>query len=172
MPAAVETTRLIVALAQPLLVHGVVRVAEQVGGIAIVACASTQASFRSIVAREMADVVLVDAAWCDDVELAGVDADILRFGEPSGLPVTCSAEELVEAVRRGRAPDTIGASLTEREREVLQLSARGLSVSEIGRRLCIAPATVKTHLQHIYGKLGVSNRAAAVATALRMHLIH
>jgi two-component system nitrate/nitrite response regulator NarL len=61
--------------------------------------------------------------------------------------------------------------LTAREREVLMLIAEGLSAPEIGRRLYLSPATVKTHLQHLYGKLGVSDRAAAVAAAMRRGLL-
>jgi two-component system nitrate/nitrite response regulator NarL len=61
--------------------------------------------------------------------------------------------------------------LTSREREILSLTAEGLSGPEIGRRLFLSPATVKTHLQHLYGKLGVSDRAAAVAEAMRRGLL-
>lgn len=61
--------------------------------------------------------------------------------------------------------------LTPREQEILALTAEGLSAPEIGRRLYLSPATVKTHLQHLYGKLGVSDRAAAVAEAMRRGLL-
>jgi DNA-binding CsgD family transcriptional regulator len=57
--------------------------------------------------------------------------------------------------------------LTRRELEVLMLAAEGLSVREIAQGLAIAGATVKTHLEHIYAKLGVGDRSAAVACALR-----
>ena len=63
-----------------------------------------------------------------------------------------------------------GPRLTEREQEVLRLTADGLSGPEIGRELHLSPATVKTHLQHVYEKLGVSDRAAAVAEAMRRKL--
>jgi ATP/maltotriose-dependent transcriptional regulator MalT len=61
--------------------------------------------------------------------------------------------------------------LTRRELEVLQLAAQGLSGHEIQSRLLVSGSTVKTHFEHIYLKLGVSNRVAAVATALREGLI-
>jgi two-component system nitrate/nitrite response regulator NarL len=61
--------------------------------------------------------------------------------------------------------------LTPREREIVKLTAEGLSTPEVGKRLYLSPATVKTHLQHVYGKLGVSDRAAAVAEAMRRGLL-
>jgi two-component system nitrate/nitrite response regulator NarL len=61
--------------------------------------------------------------------------------------------------------------LSAREREILKLIADGLSAPRIGARLHLSPATVKTHLQHIYEKLGVSERAAAVAAAMRRGLL-
>lgn len=61
--------------------------------------------------------------------------------------------------------------VTEREREVLRLTANGLSANRIGEELHLSPATVKTHLGSAYEKLGVSDRAAAVATAIRLGLL-
>lgn len=61
--------------------------------------------------------------------------------------------------------------LSLREVEVLTLAARGLSVCKIAETLTISPATVKTHLEHIYRKLGVRDRTAAVAHALRAGFI-
>lgn len=61
--------------------------------------------------------------------------------------------------------------LSDREREVLRLTADGLSAPEIGKALHLSPATVKTHLQNLYAKLEVSDRAAAVAVALRRGLL-
>jgi DNA-binding CsgD family transcriptional regulator len=57
--------------------------------------------------------------------------------------------------------------LTPREVEALRLVADGYTGSEIAARLSISPATVATHMGHIYERLGVSNRAAAVAVAIR-----
>jgi DNA-binding CsgD family transcriptional regulator len=61
--------------------------------------------------------------------------------------------------------------LTRREREVLQLAADGRSVRDIADELYVSVGTIKTHFQHIHSKLGVTNRAAAVASALRLGLI-
>jgi len=63
------------------------------------------------------------------------------------------------------------ARLTEREIEVLRLTAEGLHRAEIAAQLAVSPLTVKTHFEHIYAKLGVGERAAAVALALRTGLI-
>jgi PAS domain S-box-containing protein len=61
--------------------------------------------------------------------------------------------------------------LTQRETEVLRLAADGLSAPGIAERLVLSPSTVRTHFQHIYEKLGVGGRVAAVAQALRTGLI-
>ncbi|MFF1277792.1 response regulator [Streptomyces marokkonensis] len=73
------------------------------------------------------------------------------------------ASRLVSAVRAPRTPGN--EPLSAREREVLVLVARGTSNREIARELFISEATVKTHLTHIFGKLGARDRAAAVAVA-------
>lgn len=61
--------------------------------------------------------------------------------------------------------------LTRREAEVLQLLADGLGVSAISRRLFISESTTKTHVGKIYAKLGASNRAQALMTAVRLELV-
>lgn len=61
--------------------------------------------------------------------------------------------------------------LTPREQEILVLMSRGLSGPEIARQIFISPSTVKSHTEKLYDKLGVSDRAAAVATAMRMGLL-
>jgi DNA-binding NarL/FixJ family response regulator len=68
-------------------------------------------------------------------------------------------------VDRVRTPAAAQQPLSSREREVLALVAKGTGNREIARLLFISEATVKTHLTHLYAKLGVSDRAAAVATA-------
>ncbi|MEU7476547.1 response regulator transcription factor [Lentzea sp. NPDC042327] len=70
------------------------------------------------------------------------------------------ATRLVGQVRRP-AP----APLSQRELEVLELIARGSTNREAAKRLFISETTVKTHLLHVYAKLGVNDRAAAVAVA-------
>src|SRR2546421_960939 len=62
-------------------------------------------------------------------------------------------------------------ALSDREREVLKLVAGGFSAPDIAERMHVSPTTVKTHLQRLYQKLGVSERAAAVAEAMRRRLL-
>jgi two-component system, NarL family, response regulator DegU len=81
--------------------------------------------------------------------------------------VVALAEELSQAKERDRKAET----LTAREIEVLQLLAFGHTNRDIAEKLFISPDTVKTHLEHIFEKLGASDRTAAVAEALRRRLI-
>ena len=67
----------------------------------------------------------------------------------------------------GRAPDAI----TTRETEVLQLLAFGNTNKQIAEHLGISPDTVKAHLEHVFAKLGVADRAEAVAVAIRHGLV-
>jgi DNA-binding CsgD family transcriptional regulator len=68
------------------------------------------------------------------------------------------------ALARGRAPATL--PVTPREREVLEWLAAGKTDREIGDILGLSPRTVQKHLQHVYEKLGVETRTAAVMRAL------
>jgi two-component system nitrate/nitrite response regulator NarL len=74
-------------------------------------------------------------------------------------------------VRELRRREAHAPALTEREREVLALAAEGVTTPEIAARLELSAATVKTHLHKAYEKLGVTDRAAAVALALRRGLL-
>jgi two-component system nitrate/nitrite response regulator NarL len=86
----------------------------------------------------------------------------------SVLPTEVAAG-LVGEIRL-RSPSETPA-LTDREREILRLIAAGKSFPEIASGLYIGVTTVKTHMQHVYEKLGVSDRAAAVAEGIRRRLI-
>ena len=119
------------------------------------------------------------------------DADILRAVEAGAagyLLKDATAAELAEAVRAAARGETVLApsvaarlvnhvrrplreSLSARETEVLALVARGRTNAEIGRALFISEATVKTHLLRAFGKLGVSDRTAAVTTAIERGLL-
>lgn len=119
------------------------------------------------------------------------DRDVLpaiEAGATGYLLKDAPRDELVRAVRAAYAghsvlaPSVAGAlrglvggrtpeSLSPREIEVLELVAEGATNQVAARRLMISETTVKTHLMHIYTKLGVRDRASAVATAFQRGLI-
>jgi two-component system nitrate/nitrite response regulator NarL len=84
------------------------------------------------------------------------------------LSPTIESGVLQQIRLRGEETDN---RLTPREQEVLKLISEGRSAPEIAARLYIEPSTVKSHLQNIYEKLGVSERAAAVAEGMRRGLL-
>ncbi len=86
----------------------------------------------------------------------------------AGQPVLAPsvAGRLIGQVRRGPEP-----GLSPRELEVLRLVAAGTTNREAARRLLVSEATVKTHLLHLYEKLGVKDRAAAVSEAYQRGLL-
>jgi two-component system, NarL family, nitrate/nitrite response regulator NarL len=79
------------------------------------------------------------------------------------------ATGLVDQIRLRSQPSV--PVLSAREREVLQGFARGLSIPQLAAEMYLAASTVKTHAQRLYEKLGVSDRAAAVAVAMRNGLL-
>ena len=119
------------------------------------------------------------------------DADILRAietGATGYLLKDAPREELFGAIRmvaEGKSPlaPAVAARLMQRMRgpaekalsareiEVLELVAQGRSNKEIARRLWISETTVKSHMLHVFGKLGVTDRTAAVTEALRRGIL-
>jgi len=83
-------------------------------------------------------------------------------GEPC-LPATLTRQLLQHCSQPAERRD----GLTEREGELLRLVAKGLSNPEIAERLHVAEGTVRTHLTHVFGKLGADNRVEATLFALR-----
>ena len=81
-----------------------------------------------------------------------------------------SAINVAYALAIGTAPNfarlTRSSVLTEREREILAYAASGRGNKDIADQLCVSADTVKTHLHHIYRKLGVAGRVEAILTYL------
>ncbi|MFI8338464.1 response regulator [Streptomyces sp. NPDC085639] len=136
-----------------------------------------------ITARPGAPRVLVLTTYDTDADiLAAVEA-----GASGYLLKDAPPEELAAAVRTAAAGQsalapavalrlmdrmrTPAEALTKRELEVLQLVADGLSNQQISKQLFLSQATVKSHLVHVYAKLGVDSRTAAVAAAATRRLI-
>jgi DNA-binding NarL/FixJ family response regulator len=130
-----------------------------------------------------AHVLVLTTYDTDDDVLPAVEA-----GATGYLLKDAPREELVRAVRaasRGESvlsPSVAGRvltrmrqpardSLSQRELEVLRLVANGVPTREAAATLFVSEATIKTHLLHIYDKLGVRDRAAAVGEAYRRHLL-
>src|SRR5919199_1023086 len=100
-------------------------------------------------------------------EVCDAIATIARGGTAFAPEVQAGlAAQIQERERSGAAPQ-----LSDREREVLHLIAEGLSAPEIGKRIHLSTTTVKSHLHTLYEKLGVSDRAAAVAEGMRRGLL-
>jgi DNA-binding NarL/FixJ family response regulator len=117
------------------------------------------------------------------------DEDIyraLQAGAKGYLLKDMFGEELIEAIRgvhagKQRIPAVVaqrlaermvGPSLTSRELEVLKCIVAGKSNREIGTDLSISEATVKTHINNLLGKLGVSDRTQAATSALQRGIVH
>lgn len=116
--------------------------------------------------------------------------EALQAGAISYLLKSVSVDELAEAIRAACAGRSTLASeavqallqtsqqkvtqdydLTSREREVLALMVEGLNNPDIAERLCVSYSTARAHVSNILFKLGVSNRAEAIALALRRKLV-
>jgi len=91
---------------------------------------------------------------------------VMRGEMPLSLPVAAKVRQAALG-EPGRAEQRPLARLTEREREVLALMARGLSNAEIAKELVITEHTVKFHVGNIYAKLGVRTRVEAILVAVR-----
>ncbi|WP_439658368.1 response regulator [Lentzea sp. HUAS TT2] len=136
------------------------------------------AAIRELAKRGVPSRVLVLTTYDTDSHVLPA----IEAGATGYLLKEAPREELVRAVEaaaRGQAvlSPTVAtrllgqvrkpapAPLSQRELEVLELIAQGSTNREAGKRLFISETTVKTHLLHVYAKLGVNDRAAAVAAA-------
>jgi two-component system nitrate/nitrite response regulator NarL len=136
---------------------------------------------RSVIREKLPSRVLMLSA-----ESSGtVVSEAMAMGAAGYLTKTADADAIgdaVSAVGRGqtvlgdavrdRPAQPTGPALTPRELEILALAAEGNSGPQIARELVVSPATVKTHLKNLYEKLGVTDRAAAVAEGIRRGLLN
>jgi DNA-binding NarL/FixJ family response regulator len=105
----------------------------------------------------------------DDIRAA---IELVAAGEAALDPAV--QHHVVAAVAGGAAsatgqgePSALPDDLTPREAEVLTLIAEGLTNAEIAERLVVSPTTVKSHINHLFGKAGIRDRAQAVNYAYR-----
>ncbi len=140
---------------------------------------------RRIMAQRPDAHVLVLAATADPPHvLAAIDAGALGFllkdSDPTaigdGIRAAARGESpldprLASTLVRDRHSRRAGVKLTDREAEVLALAAQGMLNKQIARTLGIGEKTVKAHLGRVYERLGVTNRADAVAWALDSDLV-
>ncbi|MFE5810698.1 response regulator transcription factor [Streptomyces sp. NBC_01232] len=142
------------------------------------------AATAAIVAAPVTTRVLILTTYDTDVEIErAVEAGAIGY-----LLKDTTREQLVSAIHSAARGETVLAprvaerlvarmrqpapvALTARELDVLSAVADGLSNSDIGRRLVIAEATVKTHLLRVFAKLDVSDRTHAVVTAMERGLL-
>lgn len=145
------------------------------------------AATARILAREPRIRVLILTTYeSDDQILAAIEAGaagyLLKAAPESeilaGLRATARGETALAPsaaaalVRRTTGKPSTGPSLSPRELEVLQLVAQGNSNPAIGRTLFLSETTVKTHLGHVFEKLGVNDRTRAVTRAMELGLLH
>jgi two-component system, NarL family, nitrate/nitrite response regulator NarL len=105
-------------------------------------------------------------------EVVGVAASEADLPVSADVVLVARApEDLLPPARPTRSDAVAGTVLTNREREILALLADGLANKQIAARLGISKNTVKTHLELLFDKLGVSSRAEAVATGVRRGLL-
>ena len=180
-----EQIRVMVVDDQALVREGLMTLLDAAAGIAPVAAAADGEEAVRLAARHRPDVVLTthaDEASILDALSAGArgyltkDAGIAEISRAVHAaaahqavldPVAQSA--LIEAATAGAhragpssTPPSLPDDLTPREAEVLSLIARGLSNGEIASTLVVSEATVKTHINHVFAKIGARDRAQAV----------
>lgn len=123
---------------------------------------------RELRRRGSGPPVLALTTFDDDEVLAGV----LRAGATGFVLKGVPAEDLQQAVRAVAAGGAwLDPAVTGREREVLALIGRGRTNAEISRELVVGEGTIKTHINHLFTKLGLRDRAAAIVFAFDHDLV-
>lgn len=162
-----EATLLVIGAVRDVPPRELVRRAKERHGWVVVLLDHVGRDELVSIASEGADALLVRSGTPDDV------ADALARIERGERVISPALVPLLVGVRGAtpEAHDTGDGVLTRKELEVLARLAQGLSNREIADVLYITPATVKTHLAHIYTKLGVTGRQEALAKAVSLGLL-
>lgn len=103
---------------------------------------------------------------CDTITVTCEQSHASTLAVPTETLLACPPES-----RQLSESTALVEALSERELEVLQLIATGLSNRKVAQQLVIMPGTVKKHLEHIYSKLNVHNRTEAIARARMLHML-
>jgi two-component system nitrate/nitrite response regulator NarL len=139
----------------------------ELDGMAVLRCVREE----SLPTRVVLVSATVDAAQARAALDAGASALLSKEATRERICAAIAAAARGEQVQVEPDGDGFRRLLSPRELEVLHLTAAGLSAPAIGRELHLSPETIKTHLRNVYDKLGVSDRAAAVAEGMRRGLL-
>ncbi|GAA4900717.1 response regulator transcription factor [Tessaracoccus lubricantis] len=172
--------RIVLVDDHPVVRAGLRALVEGQEGLTVVAEADGLDAALAAVAGTSPDVVPMDLSLGDgEVGGAQVTAALRALPQPpeelfAGIRSTARGETVLApsvAATLVRRTTPGATTITEREVEVLELLSRGLGNREMARELFVSEATVKSHLSHIYTKLGVDTRAGAVAAAIERRII-
>lgn len=172
-----STARRVVAQVSPRVVLMDLNLGDGPGGAEIT---------RSLRALEVPPNVLVLTTYDTESDIiraldAGARGYLLKDAPPdelfAGIRAIARGETVLASsvaatlVRRASSPSGGSMVITEREVEVLELLSSGRGNKELARELLVSEATVKSHLSHIYTKLGVDTRSGAVSAAIERRII-
>ena len=121
-------------------------------------------------ARKIVDSILEVRQGGSVIQPSLARALLRHFRMPESGPAP-EGSVLKDGQQTDRVPPTGKRALTERELECLQIIAKGLSNNEAAQVLGLSKATIRTHLEHIYQKLDVTNRVEAVTEGIRQGII-
>lgn len=141
--------------------------------ILVISAWSTQESLFSAIKAGATGYVLKER---DDAEVLLSIRSILRGGAPIDPFIAQEilkqiSASVITAAKDGKSLDSEVALLTNRETEILDLVAQGMSNKEIAEQLFVSKYTVESHIKHIYRKLSVTKRTKAVSTARSLGIL-
>jgi DNA-binding NarL/FixJ family response regulator len=186
-----EVIRIMIVEDHAVVRQGLAALLRTVPDFSIVAEAADGRESIALFRQHQPDITLMDLRLPQIIVLTTFDGDediyrALQAGARGYLLKGMTGEELMDAIRsvyagKSRIPASVAErlaermsapSLTTRETEVLQLIVGGNSNKEIAAALYISEATVKTHINSLLSKLGVTDRTQAATTALQRGIVH